>query len=320
MMGLLWPWIIALFALTPLVLWLYRRALTPPSKSNLYFGDLALVERAGAEGGALRRHLPALSYLGACALALLALARPTWPIPEVHPQAGIVLALDVSRSMLARDITPNRFEAAREALKALIEDLPAGTRVGLVTFAGYATLVSPLTDDHQRLLRSVDLLRTDFGTVIGDALLTSTSAFANVEVRQALGDPQDFATIILLSDGRNFGGVHPLTALAEVKRQRVTVHTIGVGSTGNGPIPGIPPQYQFAARFDEKTLRTVAEETGGSFVFVDSARELQNIYRDLGRALAWRTRQVEISALGALTAAIILLFSLGLAEARRQVI
>ncbi len=61
-MGLLWPWILARFALTPLVLWLYRRALTPPSKSNLYFGDLALVERAGAEGGALRRHLPALSY------------------------------------------------------------------------------------------------------------------------------------------------------------------------------------------------------------------------------------------------------------------
>jgi Ca-activated chloride channel family protein len=319
-MGLVWPWFLLLFAFLPVLIWWYRRALIPPAKSAVTYADLALASQAHPRTSGIHRHLPAIFYIGACALALFALARPTLNIAEPHPKAGIMLALDVSRSMLARDITPNRFEAAREALKTFVKDLPAGTRVGLVTFAGYTTLMSPLTDDHNRLLDIVDLLRTDYGTVIGDAMLESVAALPHLEAREILGDPQAFATIILLSDGRNFGGVHPLIALTEVKKQRVTVHTVGVGSTDDGPIPGIPPQFQFAARFDEKTLKTIAEETGGRFVFVDSARELRNTYRELGRALAWRTSREEISALGALVAAALLITSLGMAAARRRLI
>ena len=318
-MEFLWPWVLALLLLTPLLVWGYRRNLRPPAKTAVFYPGLELLASAGAKS--TRRHGPAVLYFGACLLALLALARPTFPVPEANPQAAVVLALDVSRSMQARDIEPSRFEAARAAVRAFVEALPAGTNVGLVTFAGYATQVTPPTDDYGRLLEAVDLLRMDFGTVIGDALLASVRALPSLERRQALSDdPQSLATIVLLTDGRSFGGIDPMVALDEVKRAQVTVHTVGVGSLTEGPIPGIPLQYQFAARFDEATLRTIAEETAGQYVFVDSARDLRDVYRNLSRSLVWRFRREEATALGALAAGLVLSVSLGFGELRRRVV
>ena len=316
----MWPWALATLALVPLLIWLYRRNLKPPARTAALHPDLALLARAAGKGRG-RRHWPAALYLGAIALGLLALARPTFAVPEANPQAAIMLALDVSRSMQARDIEPSRFEAARSAVRTFVEGLPSGTQVGLVSFAGYATQITPPTDDHDRLLEAVDLLRMDFGTVIGDAMITSLRGLPDLEKRQSLSDdPKTLATIILLSDGRNFGGVEPLVALNQIKEQQVTVHTIGVGSLNDGPIPGIPAQYQFAARFDETTLRTIADETGGEYVFVDSAKDLQGVYKDLGRALVWRFRREEATALGALVAAVLLSLSLGAGELRRRVL
>ena len=320
MSGFLWPWVLALLLPVPALIWLYRRWLHPPARAAVVHPDLALLALAGARGRRAPRHLPALLYLGACLLALLALARPTLPVPEAHPGAGIILALDVSLSMQAADIRPNRFEAARDAIRAFVNEVPAGTRIGLVTFAGYAVLAVPLTGDHERILKTVDLLRMDFGTVIGDALRTSYQALPSLEDRLALGDdPRDFATIVLMSDGRNRGGVHPLTILPEVREQRIRVHTVGVGTNTDGPIPGFPTRWQDAARFDEPTLRSIAEETGGRFIFVDSASELSGVYRDLSRSLVWRIGRSEATAFGALAAAALLIVSLALGEFRRRV-
>lgn len=314
-----WPWLLGLLLCIPLLIWLYHRYVSKTAKSALLHPDLALIAQV-EKGRHFKRHLPALFYMGAFIFALLAFARPTMTVPEAHPSAGIVLAMDISRSMQAMDIEPNRFEAAKVALKAFVKNLPEGTRVGLVTFAGYATPVVPLTDNHEQLLEAVDYLRMDFGTVMGDAMLESINTLPSLEERQNLGDdPQRYATVILLTDGRNFGGIDPLEALQEVKNQQVTVHTIGVGTLGDAYIPGIPMEYQFAARFDEKTLRTVAEETDGRFVFVDSAKELSDVYKDLSRTLVWRTGREEVTGFGTLLAALFLFVSLSLAEFRRRV-
>ena len=316
----LWPWALGLLLLLPPAVWLYLRGLKPQGPQALLHPDLGLVASAGARGRRWPRHLPALLYLIALAAALVALARPTLAIPEANPSAGIVLAIDVSRSMEARDIHPNRFEAARDAVRVFVENLPSGTRVGLVTFAGYATRVVPLTDDHQRLLDTVELLRMDFGTAIGDALMTSVGTLPPLEERERLGNPEDFGTVILLSDGRSFGGVHPLVALEFAKQQRVTVHTVGVGSITDGPIPGIPEAFWSQARFDETTMRTIAGETGGRYVFVDSASELRNVYSQLSRSLVWRIRRDEASALAALAAGVLLALSLMAAQLKRRVL
>ena len=317
----IWPWALLLLLALPLFIWLYRRLLKPPARSVAFHPDLALLKEAGASGRRWRRHAPAVVYLAALTLALVALARPTLKVPEANPQAGIVLALDVSRSMEATDIEPSRFEAARAALRTFVSELPEGARVGLVTFAGYATTVVPLTDDHERLLESVKFLNLGRGTAIGEALLESLGTLPSLETRQNLeDDPSSLATIILLSDGRNRNGVDPLEAVAEVQRQQVKVYTIGVGTSSAGSVPGLPGQFGGAGRFDETTLRTIAETTGGSYVFVDSARQLRDVYNQLSRALVWRFRRDEATALVTLAAAVLLFFSLVWSELRRRVL
>jgi Ca-activated chloride channel homolog len=158
MQAFLWPWLLALLLLAPLLVWLYRRGLKPPAESALVHPDLALIAQASLSGRRWLRHLPALLYLAAILVAVVALARPTIAVPEAHPQAGIVLALDISLSMRAADVEPSRIDAAKSALKVFVHDLPKGARAGLVTFAGYATLVVPLTDDHERIVQAVDFV------------------------------------------------------------------------------------------------------------------------------------------------------------------
>jgi Ca-activated chloride channel homolog len=315
----LWPQALALLLAAPLVVWWYRRGRRPPARAVAYHPDLALLARAIPAGaGRARRHLPAALYLAALLAAVVALARPTLPVPEAHPQAGIVLALDVSISMQASDVAPSRIAAAVSALRAFVHDLPAGTRIGLVTFAGYATLVVPLTDDHDRVLAAVSTPQLGRGTVIGEALLASLEAFPSLDERRALGDdPRSFATIVLLSDGANRGGVPPLQALEEVIAQEVTVHTVGVGSStspgggGAGPFGG-------SYSFDETTMRTIADRSGGRFAFVDSSEELHDVYRELSRALAWRVRRDEATAVASLAAAVLLAASVAVAGAWRR--
>jgi Ca-activated chloride channel family protein len=318
----LWPWLLALLLALPLPVILYRRSRRrgAPSGPALLHPEVALAARAAAGGRRWPRHLGAVLYLLAIAAALVAIARPTLAIPEANPGAGIVLAIDVSRSMEARDIHPNRFEAAREAVRAFVESVPTGTRIGLVTFAGYATQVVPLTDDHARLLHTVDLLRMDFGTAIGEGLVTSVATLPSLSERERLGVPEQLGTVILLSDGRSFGGIPPLIALEIAKEQRVTVHTIGVGSVTDGPIPGIPEAYWSQAGFDEETMRAIAAETGGRYVFVDSADQLRTVYRRLSRALVWRVRRDEATGLAALAAALLLALSLTANRLQRRVV
>ena len=231
MIGFLWPWALGLLALLPRAVWLYRRGQRPAARTALLMPDLPLVARAGASGSRYRRHLPAVLYLAAIGVALVAIARPTLAVPVAHPAAGIVLALDTSRSMQTRDIRPSRFEAAREAVKSFVAELPAGTRVGLVTFGSYAQANIALTDDHESFLEVVDTIPLIRGTAIGEAMLKSLTVLPELELRRNLdAEPGSLATIILLSDGNNRSGIHPLQALEQVKQQQVTVHTVGVGT------------------------------------------------------------------------------------------
>jgi Ca-activated chloride channel family protein len=315
-MSFLWPWALLLLALVPLLTWLYRRALRPPAEAVTVHPDLELIARAGASGKRWPRHVPAAFYLAACALALLAVARPTLPVPEAHPQAAIILALDSSWSMRATDIEPSRFEAAKEAVRSFLAGVPRNTRVGLVTFGHFAYLVVPPTDDHELLLQAVEPLTLLRGTAIGEALLASVEALPDIAERQSVDAPSSLATIILLSDGQNRDGIDPIDALAEVNLNEVTVHTVGVGTTEGGFDRG---GFGRAFRFDETTLRRIAEETGGRYAFVDSAGDLSDVYTELGRSLVWRMAPEEATAVAALAAAVLLLLAIFVAEYRRRV-
>lgn len=322
MTGFLWPGALVLLALVPLLVWAYRRALRRPARSVALHPDVALLARASGPRRRWTAHLPAALYLAAVTLGLAALARPTFPVPQADPRAGIMLAIDVSRSMAATDIAPSRFEAARDALKTFVRSLPGGARVGLVAFSSYATTVVPLTPDHQRVLDAVDLLTLGRSTAIGEGILESVKDLPSLEERQKGGaDPSGLATVVLLSDGRNRNGIAPLEAAAEAKKQQVVVDTIGVGTVnGAGSDPYGSTRFGYAGRFDETTLKAIASDTGGEYVFVDSASKLNQVYRRLGHGVAWTWRKEEASGLVALAAAALLLVSMGLSQARRRVV
>jgi Ca-activated chloride channel homolog len=310
----LWPWVLAFLLLTPALVWFYRRGRTLPGKFLLFYPNFALAARATPRQR-WKQHLPALLYLSSTVLIIFALARPTFSVPQIDPQAGVILALDVSRSMRTQDVEPSRFEAARAAIRTFVASVPEGTRIGLVAFAGYASSVVPIDDDHETLLQAVDALTLARGTAIGEAMLESLEAFPSLEERETIGEPERLATIILLSDGRNRNGIDPLEALEQVKAQRVTVHTIGVGNPNATLLPG----SEGFSGFNEEDLRTIAEETGGQFVFADSAQELSEVYQDLSQTLMWKLGRDEATSFVALAAGLALLASVSTAQLKRKV-
>ncbi len=318
-MVFLWPWALGLLLLVPLLIWLYWRGLRPPAESVVLYPDVATLARASRQTRNWRQHLSSGLYLLALIMALIAVARPTLPVLQADPRAAVVLAVDISRSMQATDVKPNRFEAARAALRTFIRELPDGMRVALVTFSRDAQLVVPLTTDRVRLLEAVDFLSLNLGTAIGDAILESITALPPLSERIEAPDPKNLATIILLTDGRSLAGVDPVEAAQEAARLQIRVHAIGIGRTTVGPVPGLPEQYALAAQFDEEALKEIARVGDGQYFFVDSAGKLKEVYRSLTRQMTWRIRQDEATALASLLAGALLVLSLGLSQLRRRV-
>lgn len=302
-----WPALIALL-LVPIGVLVYAQQFRrEQGESLVVHPDSALLEAATRKTPSWTRHLGAVLFGIGLAAGIVALARPNATVPLPDDRTRVMLALDVSRSMMAQDVLPTRFEAAKSALKTFVRSLPAGSVIGLVTFARYATLIQPPSDDHERMLEIVDTLDLDIGTVIGDGLKLSLEALPSNDLattgnRTSL-DPE---VVILLSDGRNYGGSDPLEMALEARKRKVRVYTVGVGTITDGPIPGLPPGMSAFARFDEQTLRGIAERAQGQYFFVDDARKLDSVYRSLARSIGFRMARTEVSSFAALTAALFL--------------
>lgn len=305
------PYLLAALLLLPLLAWVYWRMVRREAREG--FGLLPGLEhwrQAMVHGRSPRRYLPLALYGLALCLGLLALARPQAMIPLPDESAGIVLTIDVSGSMRATDIAPSRMEAAKAAARDFVERLPDGIKVGLVSFAGYAILNSPLTTDHAAVLEQISYLERRPNTAIGEGLMESLRAFPLGEDGKVVGS----ATVILLSDGQNRTGVEPEEAAREAAKLGVTVHTIGVGKSG-----GFDPNIPFAG-FDEAELRGIADLTGGRYFAVDSAERLLEVYRELQRQTVWKPQRTEVTAVFSLLAGALLASSLLLASWNRRVI
>lgn len=217
----------------------------------------------------------------AVALLIVALARPrTASVTENINSEGIdiVLCLDISGSMLARDFTPNRLEAAKEMAKEFIEGRPSD-RIGLVVFAGESFTQCPITTDHAVLINQVDKVKSgslEDGTAIGMGLATSVDRLRDSKAKSKV--------VILLTDGvNNTGLIDPQTALDIAKLYNVKVYTIGVGSIGMAPYP-VPMQgggvqiQQMKVQIDEKLMKQIASETGGQYFRATNNQSLREIY------------------------------------------
>ncbi len=310
-----WPVLLWGLLLVPVLVAAYVRLHRRPSRHPLAFPNAPLLAAAMARGGRFRRHLPAALYLLGITALLVALARPMAPLPVPSNKITVMLSMDVSRSMLAQDVGPNRMEAAKTAAQDFVRVLPAGMRVGLVTFSSYATLVVPPTADHGRVLDAIDLLSTEFATAIGDGLMEAVWALPGrarpadpLNPPPSSSQPLPPATVVLLSDGQSNRGVLPHDAAKIAREQQVKVYTIGVG-TPEGTFLNLGGRSIWV-RLDEETLREMAEITGGSYYRTTSAAALRQAYRHLGRVIGWERKPTEVTNLAAAGAAILLVSAL----------
>ena len=228
------------------------------------------------------RHLPFVLRAAAFALLVVALARPQDVERLSHTNTegiDIMLAIDVSGSMLARDFRPDRITAAKEVAGSFIADR-YGDRIGLVAFAGEAFTQSPLTTDQGTLQTLLSRIRSG---LIEDGLATAINRLRESEAKSKV--------IILLTDGvNNHGEIAPLTAAEIAKAQGIRVYTIGVGTEGMAPYPavdiyGTPTGGTVMAKveIDEKTLRSIAEMTGGEYFRATDKAKLKAIYDQINQ-------------------------------------
>lgn len=242
------------------------------------------------------RHLPFVLRTAAYALLVVALARPQGIEQNVRTSTegiDIMLSIDVSGSMLARDFKPDRITAAKEVAASFISDR-VGDRLGLVVFAGEAFTQSPLTTDQSTLQTLLARIRSGLiedGTAIGNGLATAINRLRESEAKSKV--------IILLTDGiNNRGEIAPMTAAEIARAQGIRVYTIGVGSRGTAPYPAVDMFGNMTfinqkVEIDEKTLTEIARLTGGRYFRATDKEKLQAIYDEINQLEKCRVEVTE---------------------------
>jgi len=310
-----WPGMLWLFALVPALAAVYALVLRRRRKNALGVQRVIRLSDAVGRGPGLRRHLPALLFLLGASAGIVALARPSAALPMPGQRGTVILSLDVSGSMRARDIKPTRMQAVKEAARAFVEVQPHGVRLGVVAFSGSAFLVQSPTADKSQVLAAIDRLHPQMFTAIGSGLLAALEAIFPKPAADE-GDPASAAlpsspqesepppvapgsyssaAIILLSDGQSNQGPDPLDAANKAANRGVRVFTVGVGTKEGADLSF--GNFSFHATLDEATLKKIALITGGRYFKASSAEELRSIYRSLGTRLELTKQDTEVTAL-----------------------
>jgi Ca-activated chloride channel family protein len=301
-------WLLLLLAVLALVA-AYVAVQLRRKKYVARFSNLELLGSVAPRRPGWRRHLTfALLVIGMSVLAV-GVARPSAAIQIPRERATVVMALDVSLSMEATDVLPNRIQAAKTAAKKFSDLLPARINLGLVSFAGSADVVVPPTVDRSAIRTGVDSLRLGSRTAIGDAIFASLNAIRIfAQSTTAKGDQPPPARIVLLSDGSNTWGRSVASAIAAARQANVQVSTIAFGTpTGTVTYEG----QTLPVPADTQTLGEIAAQTGGSFHTAESVQELESVYNNIGSQIGYTTKQHDISWRFLATGLIVLLAAAG---------
>jgi Ca-activated chloride channel family protein len=338
-MSFLWPQMLWLLLAVPACVaayfWLLSRR-----KAAVRFASLSLVREALGTGPRLRRHLPPLLLLLAFASALVAVARPTAVVTLPSQFQTIVLAIDVSLSMRANDVMPDRITAAQAAARAFIEDHPPRARIGIVSFGGSAQLVQKPTERTADLIATIDRFQLQRGTATGSALVVALATLfpdEGIDVESVVfgrsggrdagrGVPIDrpqqvtkpppapvkpgsynSGVIVLLSDGRRTTGPDPIEVAKMAADRGVRVFTVGFG-TLEGATIGFEGWSAYV-RLDEEALKAVADLTRGEYYHAGTADELKKVYQQLNTRFVMERKDTEVTSLFAAAAALLAAFA-----------
>jgi Ca-activated chloride channel family protein len=318
-----WPEFLWLLAGLPLLAALYVYVLRRKKKFAVRYSSLSLLKEA-MRGPGWRRHVPPLFLALALAALIVAVARPSAVMTLPAQHETVILAMDVSGSMRASDVEPNRLAAAQAAAKAFIADQPDSVRIAIVAFAGTATVAQAPTKNKEDLYAAIDRFQLQRATAIGSAIIVSlatlfpdggydVSAYSyGAEKRRP---PANFkpvppgsygsAVIILLTDGQRTTGPDSVMAARLAAERGVRIFTVGVG-TPEGKIVGFDG-WSMHVRLDEETLRAIADLTRGEYFYAGNAVDLKKIYQTMNSRLVMETKKIEIGAFFSAAAALLVL-------------
>jgi Ca-activated chloride channel family protein len=335
-MTFLWPEMLWLLLLVPALVAAYVFLLRRKNRSALRYANLSMVKEAMGAGHRFRRHLPPLLFLLALTVMILAIARPAAVVTLPSQRLTIILAMDVSGSMRAADVEPNRITAAQIAAKEFVNEQPSYVRIGVVSFAGTASVVQAPTYNRDDVLAAIDRFQLQRATAIGSGIIVSLATLfpeAGIDVSSLIygrhaprGVPlgqapkaekpafkpvppgsYTSAAIILLTDGQRTTGPDSLEAARMAADRGVRVFTVGIG-TRAGETIGFEG-WSMRVRLDEETLKAIAKMTHGEYFYAGTALDLKKVYESLNARFVLEKKNMEISALFSAAAAVVALIS-----------
>lgn len=340
-MTFLWPDLLWGLLLLPVVIIAYVWLLRRRKRAAVRYASLSVVRQAMGAGTTFRRHLPPLIFLLSLGLLLVALGRPAAIVTLPSQHDIVLLAMDISGSMRATDVQPSRLAAAQAAAREFVSAQPRHTHIGVVAFAGTASLVQPPTSNRSEVLAAIDRFELQRATAIGSGILVSLKAIfpeAEFDLRSfnprsgrdslkgtSLDQTRDpakpefkpvppgsytSAVIILLTDGQSNVGPDPVEAARMASERGIRVFTVGVGTAEGETIRF--EGWSMRVRLDEETLRTIADLTRGEYFYASNAEDLKKIYQSLNSRLVMEKQETEITAVFAGAAAVLSLVAAGL--------
>ncbi len=330
-MSFVWPSLLWLLLALPLLVALYLWLLRRKRRTTVRLASIHVARLAAGAGPGWRRHLPPLLLGAALAVLLLAVARPTAMLTLPLSERTIMLAMDVSGSMRAEDVKPNRLEASQEAAKAFVNSLPREVRVGVVAFAGTAAVVQAPTDSRDDVLKAIERFQLQRGTATGSGIILSLATLFpddGIEIQHVTGQKNfpdsrpiarkaakpftpvppgsyNSAAVIMLTDGQRTTGPDPLDAAKMAAERGIRVYTVGIGTT-SGEIIGFEG-WSMRVKLDEETLKNISLLTHGEYFYAGSAEDLKKVYESLSSRMVVERKETEVTALFAALGALLAL-------------
>ena len=329
-MTFIWPDMLWLLLAVPALVGGYVLLVRRRKKAALRYASLSLVREALGPGQGWRRHLPPALFLLSLVSMLLAVARPSALVTLPSHHDTVILAMDVSGSMRATDVLPNRLVASQAAARAFVAEQPRRTRIGVVAFAGTAAVVQAPTSNREEILAAIDRFQVQRATAIGSAILVSLKIiFPDIEFDLRSSDPRpdsgqrgtplasgsepsrpafqpvppgshESAVIILLTDGRTTTGPDPVESARMAAERGVRVFTVGVGTKEGGTLSY--EGWSMRVSLDEEALKAIASTTRAEYYHAGTAADLMKVYQRLNARVVMERKETEVTALFAAAA------------------
>ncbi len=318
-MSLIWPWMLLTLLLVPLFIGTYFRFLQQRRQTTAKLGPLGIIQTGAGYIPRSHRHVPPIFYLFGVTLLLVGLARPEMPVSLPRVEGIVILAFDLSNSMLADDIEPTRLEAAKEAARAFVENQPNTVQIGVVAFGNGGLVVVPPTDNQADIQAAIERLNPQGGTSLSQGIFTSLNAIAGepITINETAFETGQFdasafqiddyssAVVVLLTDGENTEPPEPLEVAQVAAEAGVRIFPIGIGSL-EGAIMEIDG-FNIVTRLNESALQDIADLTNGSYYHVEDEESLKEVYQNIDLQLTIKGEKMEVTSIFAGISALLLL-------------